>query len=61
MLSEVIAPVGQEPVGLLAWTPGLATHRPRRKIVKERDQLRDVVTIPAGQRDGERNPIGIDE
>jgi hypothetical protein len=55
VLLEVVPTVGQEPVGLLAWAPGLAAHRLCGKIIKERDELRDVVTVPACQRDAQRD------
>jgi len=31
------------------------------QLVKQRDQLRDVVAVPAGQRDGQRNPGRVDQ
>ena len=55
VLLEVVPTVGQEPVRLLAWTADLPAYRPCGKIIKERDELRDVVTVPAGQRDGQRD------
>jgi hypothetical protein len=61
VLLEVIAAVGQQPVGLLARPADLAGHRPRREVIKQRDQLRDVVAVAARQRDGQRDARRVDQ
>ena len=48
VLVVVIAPVGQQAVGLLTWASELAGDRPAAQIFEQRDQLRDVVAVPAG-------------
>lgn len=57
----VIAAVGDDQVGLLAWPASLAGDRPLVQIVEQRQQLGDVVTVAAGQTDRERDAGGIDE
>ena len=61
VLGEVIAAVGQQPVGFLARPADLARHRPRGEIVQQRDELGDVVAVAAGQRDGQRDAGRIDQ
>jgi hypothetical protein len=61
VLVVVIAAVGDDEVGLLARATGLAGDGPGVQVVKQRDQLRDVVAVAAGQGDGERDPGGVDE
>jgi len=61
VLVVVIAAVGEQPVGLLAWTAWLAGDRPCVQVLEERDQLCDVVAVAAGQRDRERDPGRVDE
>jgi hypothetical protein len=61
VLVVVIAAVGQQPVGLLARAAGLAGDRPGVQRVEQREQLGDVVAVPAGQRDGQRDAGGVDE
>lgn len=61
VLVVVVAAVGEDEVGLLAWPSELAGDRPRVEVLKQRDQLRDVVAVAAGQRDRERDPGGVDE
>ena len=61
ILVVVIAPVGQQAVGLLAWPPDLAGDRPGVKRVEQRHQLGDVVAVAAGQRDGQRDAGRVDE
>lgn len=61
MLVVVIAPVSEEPVGLLARTPNLAGDGPPLKVFDQRQQLGDVVAIPAGQTDRQRDAARIDE
>jgi len=57
VLVVVIAAVGDQPLGALARAARLAADRP--DAVDERQQLRDVVALPAGQADGQRNPARI--
>jgi hypothetical protein len=59
VLVVVIAAVGQQPLGALARPADLAAHRP--DAVDERKQLGDVVAVPAGQADGQRDTAGIGE
>lgn len=61
VLVVVIATVGQQPVGLLARPSDLAGDWPAVQILKQRDQLGDVVAVPAGQRDRQRDAAGVDE
>ena len=61
VLVEVIAAVGQDEVGLGPGSTDLAGDRPGAQLVKQRDQLGDVVAVSAGQRDGERDAAGVDE
>lgn len=61
VLVMVIATISDHLVGLLAGTPSLAGDRPAAQLVQQRHQLGDVVAIPAGQRDGERDPGRVDE
>jgi hypothetical protein len=57
----VTAAVGDHQVGLLARPAGPASDRPKVQIVHQWQQLGDVVAVAAGQRDGERDPGGVDE
>ena len=61
VLVVVIAPVGQQPVGLLARAATLAFHWPVVQILEQRDQLGDVVALPTGEGDRQRDAAGIDE
>jgi hypothetical protein len=61
VLVVVIAAVGQYEVGLAARTAGLARDWACVQRVEQRQQLRDVVAVAAGQRDGERDAGRIDE
>jgi hypothetical protein len=59
VLVEVVAAVGEELAGL---APGpAAPAEDRRNRVEQRKQLGDVVAVPAGQGDRERNPVGVDD
>ena len=53
----VIATVGEHPLGTPSRTPGLAGDR--ADPVDQRQQLGDVVAVPAGQADRERNPVRV--
>jgi hypothetical protein len=55
----VVAAVSAHPVGAAAGTAHLATNR--RDAVDERDQLGDVVAVPARDRPGERDTGAIDQ
>jgi hypothetical protein len=61
VLVVVIAAVGQEPVGLLAWATLLAGHRSCVEVFQQRDQLGDVVAVPTGQADREWDAAGVDQ
>lgn len=49
MLVVVIATIGEEPVGLLAWPSDLAGYGPAVEVFDQRYQLGDVVSVAAGQ------------
>ncbi len=61
VLVVVIAPVGQQPVGLLTRATDLAGDRPSVQILEQRDQLGDVVAVAAGEADRQRDAAGVDE
>src|ERR1700752_4855752 len=51
-LARVLGPVAVERVRTTAWPAATATHR--RNRVHQRQHLRDVVAVAAGERGGER-------
>jgi hypothetical protein len=53
VLVMVIATIGENEVGFLAWPARLASNRPGREPVQQRDQLGDIVAMPAGQGDSQ--------
>jgi hypothetical protein len=53
----VIATVREQDAGPLAWTADLA--RDGRDTVQQREQLRDVVAIPAGQGERQWQAAGV--
>jgi hypothetical protein len=57
VLVMVIATIGEQPLGTSSRTSGLAGDR--ADAVDERQQLSDVVAMPAGQADRERYPTGV--
>lgn len=57
VLVMVIPPVGEEPLGAPSWTPRAAGDR--ADTIDQRQQLSDVVAVPAGQADRERNAVGV--
>jgi hypothetical protein len=59
VLVEVVATVGIEVPGLAAGTP--PQTRDRRDGVKERQELGDVVSVSAGEGDGERSSAAVDD
>ena len=61
VLVVVIATVGEQPVGLLAWAADLPGDRPAVEVFDQRDQLGDIVAVPAGQADRQRDAAGVDE
>lgn len=61
VLVVVVAAVGEDPVGLLAGPAGLAGDGSRMQVVEQRHQLGDVVSVAAGQRDGQRDARRVDE
>ena len=61
VLVVVIATIGQETVGLLAWPADLPGHGPAVEVFDQRDQLGDVVAVPAGQSDREWDGARVDE
>ena len=58
VLVKVVAAVGQDDVGFLTRATDLPGDRTGVQLVKQRDQLRDVVAVAAGQRDGQRDARG---
>lgn len=58
VLVVVIAAVGDHPLWPPARSPALASDR--LNPVDEWQQLGDIVAVPAGQRDRQRNPASID-
>ena len=61
MLVVVIAAIGKNGLRFLAWPADLALDRPGMQILEQRDELGDVVSVTAGQRDGQRDAGGVDE
>jgi hypothetical protein len=61
VLVVVIAAIGEQQVGLLAGPADLAGDRPGVQIVKQRQQLGNVVAVAAGQRDGQRDAGRVDQ
>jgi hypothetical protein len=59
VLVEVVAPVGVQASGLAAWTSPPAPDR--RDGVKQRQELGDVRAVAAGERDGERGSVAVDD
>src|SRR5439155_631024 len=57
VLVVVIAAVGEQPLGALAGTPRPAGYRPDG--IEQRQQLCDVVAVPAGQADRQRDSVGV--
>ena len=57
----VVAAIGEQEVGLLTRSAGLAADRSGVEVVEQRQQLCDVVAVAAGQRDGERDAGRVDE
>jgi len=61
VLVVVIAAIGKNGLRLLAWPTDLALDRPGVQILEQRDQLGDVVSVAARQRNGQRDAGGVDE
>ncbi len=61
MLVVVIATISKETVRLLAWSSHLAGHGLAVEVFDQRDQLRDVVAVPASQRNREWDAARVDE
>ena len=61
MLVVVIATVGEEPVRLLAWPSDLSGDRPAVEVFDQRQQPGDIVAMPAGEADRQRDAAGVDE
>jgi hypothetical protein len=61
VLVVVIAAVGENAVGFLAWPTLLAGHRSCVEVFQQWDQLGDVVAVPAGQADRERDAARINQ
>lgn len=59
VLVEVVAPVGIQAPRLTAGPPAQAPDR--RHGVKQRQELGDVMPVAAGERDGERRSVTIDD
>ena len=61
VLVKVVAAVGQQPVGALARPTDLAADRAGVQLVKQRNELGDVVAVAAGQCDRKRDAGRVDE
>lgn len=61
VLVVVIAAVGEHLVGFLARPTGLALDRPGVQVIQQRQQLGDVVSVAAGQRNSQRDARCVDE
>lgn len=61
MLVVVIATISKNTVGLLAWPADLPGDWPAVEVFDQRDQLRDVVAVPASQRNREWDAARVDE
>ncbi|MDP9947383.1 hypothetical protein J2S51_000137 [Streptomyces sp. DSM 41269] len=59
VLVEVVAPVGIQAPGLAAWTSPPAPDR--WDGVEQRQELGDVVPVAAGEGDGERGSVPVDD
>ena len=59
VLVVVVAAVCDQLIGTSAWSANNAPDR--RHAVEQRDQLRHVVAVAAGQRPGERDPGRVDQ
>lgn len=59
VLVVVVAAVGHDSVGTPTRSPDGAPHGRHR--VEQRDQLGDVVAVATGDREGKRDPCGIDQ
>lgn len=59
VLVEVVGPVGIQTPGLAAGTPPQTPDR--RNGVEQRKELGDVVPVAAGERDGERSSVTVDD
>lgn len=61
VLVVVIAAVGEQTIGLLPRAAPPAGYRPAVQVFQQRQQLRDVVAVAAGQTDGEGDAAGVYE
>lgn len=59
VLVEVVAAVGEQAPGAMTWSAAQAMDVGNR--VQEWHELGDVVTVSAGQRDGERGSLPVDD
>lgn len=59
VLVVVVAAIGEERVGSASGPADDAGHG--RNLVQQRQQLRDVVAVSAGQRDSERDALSVGE
>lgn len=61
VLLEVVAAVGEQPVGFLARPAELATDGPGVQLVQQRDELGDVVAVAARQCHRQRDAGRVDQ
>lgn len=61
VLVVVIAPVSENAIRLAPGTADLPRDRAPVQRFDQRQQLRDVVAVPAGQSDRERDPARVDQ
>ena len=59
VLVEVVAAVGEQPSGSVAWSAAQATDAGNG--VQQWHELCDVVAVSAGQRDSERRAVSVDD
>ncbi len=59
VLVKVVAPVGVQPPGPVAGPSSQTLDRWDR--VKERQELSDVVSVAAGERDSQRGAVAVDD
>jgi hypothetical protein len=61
VLVVVIATISENTVGLLAWPADFPGDWPAVEVFDQRDQLGDVIAVPASQRNREWDAVRVDE
>jgi hypothetical protein len=57
----VVAAVGKDKIGPGAGAADLASDRARGQIIEQRQKLGDLMAVAPRERDGQRDPAGIDQ